>query len=97
MAEWSKAAVLKTAEGNTFVGSNPTPSANISIEYLRPAWRINFKKDGASWLRHSGGRLRRLKATSTNIQFAIFNFKFSAYGGYGEMAELAEGARLLSE
>ena len=47
MAEWSKAAVLKTVEGNTSVGSNPTPSA-----------------------------------TSTNP---------------GEMAELAEGARLLSE
>ncbi len=29
MAEWSKAAVLKTVEGNTSVGSNPTPSANI--------------------------------------------------------------------
>ena len=28
MAEWSKAAVLKTVEGNTSVGSNPTPSAN---------------------------------------------------------------------
>ena len=29
MAEWSKAAVLKTVEGNTSVGSNPTPSANL--------------------------------------------------------------------
>ena len=28
MAEWSKAAVLKTVEGHTSVGSNPTPSAN---------------------------------------------------------------------
>ena len=27
MAEWLKAAVLKTVEGNTSVGSNPTPSA----------------------------------------------------------------------
>ena len=32
MAEWSKAAVLKTVEGNTSVGSNPTPSA---IKLLR--------------------------------------------------------------
>ena len=47
MAEWSKAAVLKTVEGNTSVGSNPTPSA----------------------IRHD----------------------------FGEMTELAEGARLLSE
>ncbi len=28
MAEWSIAAVLKTVEGNTSVGSNPTLSAN---------------------------------------------------------------------
>ena len=33
MAEWSKAAVLKTVEGNTSVGSNPTPSATI-FEYI---------------------------------------------------------------
>ena len=47
MAEWFKAAVLKTVECQSSVGSNPTPSAN-------------FKQ-------------------------------------FGEMAELAEGARLLSE
>ena len=46
MAEWLKAAVLKTVERNCSVGSNPTPSAN---------------------------------------------------DGSGEMAESAEGARLLSE
>ena len=46
MAEWSKAAVLKTVECNSSVGSNPTPSAIYCP---------------------------------------------------GEMAELAEGARLLSE
>ena len=28
MAEWSKAAVLKTVEVHASVGSNPTPSAN---------------------------------------------------------------------
>ena len=31
MAEWSKAAVLKTVEGYTSVGSNPTPSAMFSL------------------------------------------------------------------
>ncbi len=31
MAEWSKAAVLKTVEGNTSVGSNPTPSAMFRL------------------------------------------------------------------
>ena len=38
MAEWLKAAVLKTVEGNTSVGSNPTPSANkIAVQfYLKP-------------------------------------------------------------
>ena len=39
MAEWSIAAVLKTVEGNTSVGSNPTLSAKDSymfsiIDYL---------------------------------------------------------------
>ena len=30
MAEWLKAAVLKTVECNSSVGSNPTPSATFS-------------------------------------------------------------------
>ena len=35
MAEWSKAAVLKTVEGNTSVGSNPTPSAKfVNCDWL---------------------------------------------------------------
>ncbi len=29
MAEWLKAAVLKTAEARASVGSNPTPSASL--------------------------------------------------------------------
>ena len=33
MAEWSKAAVLKTVECNSSVGSNPTPSA-ILVDWL---------------------------------------------------------------
>jgi hypothetical protein len=53
MAEWFKAAVLKTAVPRGTVGSNPTPSA----------------KKG----------------------FSVFRAEC------GEMAELAEGARLLSE
>ena len=31
MAEWSKAAVLKTVEVHASVGSNPTPSASFVI------------------------------------------------------------------
>jgi hypothetical protein len=41
MAEWSKAAVLKTAEPQGSVGSNPTPSAIRSsgevAEWLKAA------------------------------------------------------------
>ncbi len=37
MAEWSKAAVLKTAEVHASVGSNPTPSANDTF----PTAKIN--------------------------------------------------------
>ena len=34
MAEWSKAAVLKTVEVHASVGSNPTPSANkITVQF----------------------------------------------------------------
>ncbi len=50
MAEWFKAAVLKTVECQSSVGSNPTPSATRGQQTV-----------------------------------------------YGEMAESAEGARLLSE
>ena len=34
MAEWSKAAVLKTVECHSSVGSNPTPSAIKSKKYI---------------------------------------------------------------
>ena len=41
MAEWFKAAVLKTAEPKGSVGSNPTPSASFSggevAEWLKAA------------------------------------------------------------
>jgi hypothetical protein len=50
MAEWSKAAVLKTVEGNTSVGSNPTPSAirNLNGEMTESA-------EGARLLSECGG------------------------------------------
>ncbi len=34
MAEWSKAAVLKTASPNGDVGSNPTPSATNHVGFV---------------------------------------------------------------
>jgi hypothetical protein len=40
MAEWFKAAVLKTVDPRGSVGSNPTPSAN------KIAWRFYMKKFG---------------------------------------------------
>ena len=70
MAEWSKAAVLKTVEGHTSVGSNPTPSANFGsfVEWLK--------------------MIVALILTIQPINHSTI---------HGEMAELAEGARLLSE
>ena len=44
MAEWSKAAVLKTVEVHASVGSNPTPSANkncCAIFMLFFLWLMN--------------------------------------------------------
>ncbi len=34
MAEWTKAPVLKTGDGQLSVGSNPTPSANLFVVVL---------------------------------------------------------------
>ncbi len=48
MAEWSKAAVLKTVSRQRDVGSNPTPSAITSLRafFTAPACK-NDKSDGA--------------------------------------------------
>ena len=61
MAEWLKAAVLKTVSRRRDVGSNPTPSAFTHFTSL-----------------HAG-----MFASKCYVK--------------GEMAELVEGARLLSE
>ncbi len=65
MAEWPKAAVLKTVSRKRDVGSNPTPSATV----------------------HPVGRFSQVTGSTGKIQ----------QPKNGEMAELAEGARLLSE
>jgi hypothetical protein len=71
MAEWFKAAVLKTVSRKRDVGSNPTPSANkIATQFYETVY--NHLK----------------KILKSGIDFQNF---------LGEMAELAEGARLLSE
>jgi hypothetical protein len=62
MAEWSKAAVLKTVVPKGTVGSNPTPSA------------------------------KKFNVIKFHYKLIVFCF-----GRIGEVAELAEGARLLSE
>ena len=52
MAEWSKAAVLKTVEGNTSVGSNPTPSANkIASQFYIKKFGKFFLERWPSWLK----------------------------------------------
>ncbi len=87
MAEWFKAAVLKTVEFQSSVGSNPTPSATHS----RPA-----KKDdplesallfSGKWVNIRQNVTIRLQKTKRHPPMRVC----------GEMAELAEGARLLSE
>ena len=40
MAEWSKAAVLKTVECNSSVGSNPTPSAIPVFHIYKKCFKI---------------------------------------------------------
>ena len=72
MAEWLKAAVLKTVSLKGDVGSNPTPSARL------------FKPGPSLWLAGDKGAARH------TVTFQISK-------NCGEMAELAEGARLLSE
>jgi hypothetical protein len=62
MAEWFKAAVLKTAVSRGTVGSNPTPSATEDLKFHE-----------------------------------VFGLFQATKPRRGEMAELAEGARLLSE
>ena len=78
MAEWSKAAVLKTVEVHASVGSNPTPSANkIAAQFY-----VIFLLAKGSEKNSSGDFESPVKKISNIL---------------GEMAELAEGARLLSE
>jgi hypothetical protein len=68
MAEWSKAAVLKTVEVHASVGSNPTPSANknccaifmLFLLWLRdPNSDIRFDGEvffqSATWLPNESG------------------------------------------
>ena len=46
MSEWFKELVLKTSEGNTSVGSNPTLSANIGM-WLSLVERLIWVQDAA--------------------------------------------------
>ncbi len=55
MAEWSKAAVLKTVECNSSVGSNPTPSA--IQRYLTVIGEMAESAEGARLLSECGGKL----------------------------------------
>jgi hypothetical protein len=47
MAEWSKAAVLKTVSRQRDVGSNPTPSAIKSLRDLKKGQKLFIQNLGA--------------------------------------------------
>ena len=91
MAEWSKAAVLKTVEVNASVGSNPTPSANeIAAQfYIKIPWYSERTND-IVWGMGCQSPLLIARLGNDPTDGLLKNI-------YGEMAELAEGARLLSE
>lgn len=91
MAEWSKAAVLKTVEGDeSSVGSNPTLSALIgqsdSPQGVRNLFRIRLER----FLRNNPIRLRALDKWESN-RFMVADLIFWKSG------RVVEGARLLSE
>jgi hypothetical protein len=86
MAEWFKAAVLKTVSRKRDVGSNPTPSARkfsvVKFHYWLVAislWPEGFGTFGEGYKPEAHRKSSPRKRSP------------------GEMAELAEGARLLSE
>ncbi len=83
MAEWLKAAVLKTVVPKGTVGSNPTPSATFCGAKFGEISPICF----TNW------RIRQ-ETLFYRMGIGINKYFFSHKG---EMAELAEGARLLSE
>ena len=87
MSEWFKEAVLKTVVCLRWtVGSNPTPSARRFNVVKSHHWLVASN----SWQR---GFLQHIDATSKNLSANCNPRKWIR----GEMAESAEGARLLSE
>ena len=56
MAEWFKAAVLKTVECQSSVGSNPTPSANFAHALIRCHGEMAESAEGARLLSECGGK-----------------------------------------
>jgi hypothetical protein len=102
MAEWLKAAVLKTAEARASVGSNPTPSA--TLRRTRFAWetrgpcamggvRRSFEAARIIDAASSGGEQPAALCSLVSAKASIIHSKGDADG---EVAELAEGNRLLS-
>ena len=53
MAEWSIAAVLKTVEGHTSGGSNPSLSGKVSVTSCKTTSYADFSFKGASNLRQN--------------------------------------------
>ena len=81
MAEWLKAAVLKTVEGNTSVGSNPTPSAIFSLKYyLKPLRRFQFCSIS-----------RRTQLLTTGIPVVFRGLKAVSNTEIGQKGKLVKG------
>jgi hypothetical protein len=74
MAEWFKAAVLKTASPKGDVGSNPTPSARLRQGFVWQAGYRNIQWDenpsptlGGELVRRPGGEAEGAERMSTSL------------------------------
>ena len=102
MAERLKAAVLKTAEARASVGSNPTPSATLRHTRFAGETREPCAMEGVRRSyeaphficaeRSEGGQLAAL-CSRVSAKASVIH---SNGNTDGEVAELAEGNRLLS-
>ena len=70
MAEWTKAPVLKTGDGQPSVGSNPTPSATAANARPCFVYVLRSMKKGRRWLKKHLG-IAAGRVTSLHARFPI--------------------------